>query len=86
MEEWQVIDVICTDDVARRELLWLRAKQKGDAEVVALLEGVDPELVDRMREVERSVGAEDDDRARRAAYGRAWDECFQRHAARLAEG
>jgi len=86
MEDWQVIDVICQDDGARRELLWLRAKQKGDAEVVSLLEGVDPDLVERMREVERAIGDEPDVRRRYEAYGRAWDECFRRHAVRLAGG
>jgi len=86
MEDWQVIDVICQDDGARRELLWLRAKEKGDAEVVALLEGVDPGLLERMRDVESSIRDEPDDRRRSAAYARAWDECFQRHAARLEQG
>ncbi len=83
METGRFIDVICEDDVARRELLWLRAKEKGDAEMAALLEDVDPELPARLREVDAEIRLERDERERREAYGRAFDACFERHAARL---
>jgi hypothetical protein len=70
------------DPIARRELLWLRAKEKGDDDTVLDLERVDAELADRMRDVEW-IDDLPDDRKRRDAYGRAWDQRWKFHAFRL---
>ena len=70
------------DPVARRDLLWLRAKEKEDEESVADLEHVDPDLAHRMR-VFAFIESEVDDRKRREAYGLAYDERWRFHAARL---
>ena len=70
------------DPISRRELLWLRAKEKEDDRTVADLERLDPELAERMRDVEW-IADLDDDRKRRDAYGRAWDQRWKFHALRL---
>ncbi len=70
------------DPIARRELLWLRAKEKEDHVTVADLERLDPELADRMLDV-AWIEEVPDDRKRRDAYGRAWDQRWKFHALRL---
>jgi hypothetical protein len=67
---------------ARRELLWLRAKEKEDDEAAFDLERIDPGIIERLRasgadiEERQSEGS----RERRDRYGLAYDECFERHA------
>jgi hypothetical protein len=45
---------IVGDAAARRELLWLRAKEKEDEEAAAALERLDPGIVDRVEAHARS--------------------------------
>lgn len=79
---------IVADDHARRELLWLRAKEKEDEETVRGLEAVDPRLVGRLL----AAGADIEERSdegkweRRERFGRVYDECYERHAERLRRG
>ena len=79
--EWSedLLRKMTTDPVARRDLLWLRAKEKDDEESVADLERVDPDLARRMRVFAFIDGALDD-RKRREAYGLAYDERWRFHA------
>ena len=85
MTEEQVLKHIATDDHARRELLWLRAKEKGDDHLARDLERVDPQLVGRLRrsglDVEERDGESPRERAER--MGRLWDECYAQHVASL---
>ena len=83
-DEVELLDALCKDPDARRELLWLRAKEKEDDESLRSLERVDPTLRGRLADVARRVEAEDDDRERSEAWGREWDERYEWHMARLA--
>jgi hypothetical protein len=66
---------ICADDVLRRELLWLRAQERGDALSIELLEGADPGLRTRMRELvaRYDLDLEPHRRMRREAFAQVWD-------------
>jgi hypothetical protein len=79
----EIIRMMCEDTTTRRELLWLRAKEKEDHETVADLERIDPNLAERMRDVEATIGDELDDRKRREAYAQAWHQRYDHHATRL---
>lgn len=61
------------DPRARREWLWLRAREKDDAESLECLARADPELPARMAAIDAEFGAIADPRARREAYGRKLD-------------
>ena len=78
----EIIKNICRDDKARRELLWLRAMEKGDEDAVEILERSDPGLRDRMSGYEMKLEEKEvrSASARREAFGRFWDECFERHS------
>ncbi len=80
-----IIDTIARDESARRELLWLRAKEKGYEEVLLALVDVDPGLPERMRDVEQAIHAGLGETERALAYSRAWDACYAKHAARFTE-
>ena len=49
------LDRIARDPTARRELLWLRAKEKDDLETVRSLERLDPGLGERLRRFEQKL-------------------------------
>jgi len=69
----RAIELACSSDNLRRELLWLRAMEKQDEEQARDLESVDPELVSRLAEVvARAEGL--NPRAARELFGRAQDE------------
>lgn len=70
---------VCEQDETRRELLWLRAQEKEDAESIESLERVDPELRARMRAfmAERRPDLIEDPRQRRKAFARLWHERFE---------
>ena len=72
------LDRICRDDTARRELLWLRARERADWLSVRLLEDTDPGIPTRLKAA--GVDIEDD---RSTYFLEAWDETYARHAARL---
>jgi len=62
----------------RRELLWLRAMEKGDEDSVRDLEKVDPGLRDRVDDViERAETGFAEDAAE--VYGRAYIDLLERH-------
>jgi hypothetical protein len=69
---------ILRDDRARREWLWLRAREKEDDESLRCLERADRDLPSRMAACDAEVGAIDDPRARKEAYGRLLDERLPR--------
>jgi hypothetical protein len=85
MNELVVLQKLMADDHARRELLWLRAKEKEDDITARDLERVDPELVRRLRDAGADVSERDYEgaRERRERYGRLHDECHERHATRI---
>ena len=76
------IAALINDPIARRELLWLRAKEKGDDWSLQALEIADPDLRCRMAQIEKEllpVGVDvETDRERSKAYGRAYDCHYER--------
>ena len=69
----RAVELACSSDSLRRELLWLRAMEKQDEEQARDLERVDPELRSRLAEVvARADGLNPG--AARELYGRAQDE------------
>ena len=70
---------VCEQDETRRELLWLRAQEKEDAESIESLERVDPGLRERMRAfmAETRPDLIEDPRQRRKAFARLWHERFE---------
>jgi hypothetical protein len=83
MDEVQVLDVIVSDVKARRELLWLRAKEKGDEATARDLVRIDPGIVDRLSVAGFDVAERDGEprRARAERFGRLQDVCYAHHAA-----
>jgi hypothetical protein len=81
---------ICRDNEARRELLWLRAKEKDDEDAARSLERADPGIVARLMPVVEDYLARghrmDTWRERSEGYGELWDERFAYHAVRLSCG
>lgn len=70
---------ITQDSEVRRDLLWLRAQEKEDAESVVSLERADPQLRGRMEVLmaERRPDLMEDPRERRAEYSRLWELRFE---------
>ena len=83
--EIELLDALCRDPDARRELLWLRAREKGDDDAARALERADPMLRRRLRPIAAPIDAEPDERARREAWSRAWDARYDAHMGRLAQ-
>jgi hypothetical protein len=69
---------VCEHDETRRELLWLRAQEKEDAQSIASLERADPGLRARMREfmAETRPDLIEDPRQRQRAFARLWHRRF----------
>lgn len=69
---------VCEHDEIRRELLWLRAQEKEDAESIESLERVDPRLRERMRAfmAETRPDLIENPRQRREAFARLWHQRF----------
>jgi hypothetical protein len=80
------LDRIARDPAARRELLWLRAKEKDDLETVRSLERADPGLGERLRPFEQKLFGDEGScsRDRQDAYARLWTERLGCHAPELA--
>jgi hypothetical protein len=80
------LDRIARDPAARRELLWLRAKEKDDLETVRSLELVDPGLGERLRPCVQKLLVDEGtcSRDRQDAYARFWTERVGFHAPELA--
>ena len=73
----QAIQRITQDDGSRRELLWLRAVEKGDERSRRDLEEIEPGLRRRMRHARARIeAAAESDRGPTA--GRLWDEMYAR--------
>jgi hypothetical protein len=75
------MDETMTDDHARRELLWLRAKEEDDETSARDLERLDPELVERLRAAGADLAgrADESPSARRERFAQLWDDCYERH-------
>ncbi len=71
-------DLICSDPLYRRELLWLRAKEKEDEEQVADLEGVDPFIRRRLEAAGFDLEQTDGE-----GFGRLYDERWNQLEAML---
>jgi hypothetical protein len=69
---------VCAHDQIRRELLWLRAQEKEDAESIDSLERADPGLRERMRAfmAEARPDLIENPRQRRKAFARLWHQRF----------
>jgi hypothetical protein len=82
MEDARVVRSIAEDPRTRRELLWLRAKEKGEAEQARGLEEVDPLIADRLRAagLEPAEQAGESPAQRRERDGRLWNERYALHA------
>lgn len=83
-DEVELVDALCRDSDARRELLWLGAREKGDDETVRSLERADPTLTARMRPIAAPIEADPDAWRRREAWAQAWHTRYDAHMARLA--
>jgi len=70
------LDLLISDPTARRELLWLRAKEKEDTWSIMDLQRVDPEIESRIADL---FGEMADD----ADFGELYDRCFDWHVACL---
>ena len=85
LETVSVVERMISYAQARRELLWLRAKEREDEISADDLQHVDPALIERLR----AAGADIDERpgedleARRVRFGELWDQCYRRHAIEL---
>lgn len=81
-DEMRVLERIAADGPARRELLWLRAQEKEHWDAVRDLEHSDPQITRRLRAAGADLREADGElpRERRDRFGRAWDECYARHA------
>jgi hypothetical protein len=82
MDDAHVLRNMSEDPCARRELLWLRAKEKGEDEHARDLEQVDPQITERLRAAGLDAGERSGESPaeRRERYGRLWDECYALHA------
>lgn len=81
----RIFEKLIADPHARRELLWLRAKEKGNEGDARDIERVDPGVVARLREAgfDVDVGL-DERRSLRERFGRMMDERQRQHMDRLA--
>jgi hypothetical protein len=87
----RALDRIARDPATRRELLWVRAMERGDAPAVASIERVDPGVADRLEPLALRIlecalppADIDDPGIRRELYLRIHDERFRHHCARFA--
>ena len=82
MDELLIVKRLMADGHARRELLWLRAKEKEDEATARDLERVDPGVVQRLQAAGADIAERDYEGSweRRERFGRLWDECRERHA------
>jgi hypothetical protein len=82
----RILEELIADPRARRELLWLRAKEKGADGDARDIERVDPDIVARLRAAGFDVDERPDDehRGRRERFGRMMDERQEQHVKRLA--
>ena len=85
MSEERANEAIAADDRTRRELLWLRAKEKGDEVVAHELERTDPRIVARLRCAGLDIEERDGEsaQARCERFGALWDRCYLRYVASL---
>lgn len=86
------LDRIARDPASRRELLWVRAAERGDAATVASIERVDPGVASRLERLAMRVlecalppADLDDPAVRRELFLRIHDERFRHHCARFAQ-
>lgn len=85
MDDAHVLEPIATNAHSRRELLYLRALEKEDDREAQHLMRVDPNIVQRLREmgIDPDEGGEwEPPRERRERMGRLWDACWRHHAGR----
>jgi len=87
----RALDRIARDPASRRELLWVRAVERGDVSTAASIERVDPGVSSRleplaMRVLECALPPADldDPAVRRELFLRIHDERFRHHCARFA--
>lgn len=85
MVDLWIVEQMCGDPHARRELLWLRAKEKEDEETVRDLERIDPGVVERLVAAGFDIAERESEPSsvRRERYGRLWDACWRYHAREL---
>jgi hypothetical protein len=81
-----IFERLMADSHARRELLWLRAKEQGDERDAREIERVDPSVVARLRAAgfDVDVRADDERGGRRERFGRMMDQRQEQHLERLA--
>lgn len=81
-----VLELICRDTPARRELLWLRAIEAEDRFSLELLERGDPTLRGRMTALlaKRGLPGPGDPDSRKEVLAAFWHEHFAALAARMA--
>ena len=85
MDDARTLQQIATNAHSRRELLYLRALEKGDEREARALLRVDPSIVQRLRSMglDPEQGVESElPRELRDRMGRLWDACWRHHAVR----
>ncbi len=87
MEDGPVLERMTRNAHSRRELLYLRALEKGEAQEVRSLLHVDPNIVQRLRAmgIDPEEGGRrewESPRERRERMGRLWEACWRHHARR----
>jgi hypothetical protein len=87
MLKLSVVRRLIANEAARRELLWLRAREEGDTEAALDLERIDPGVVERLRASGADVSERVDEGAieRRERFARLWDDCYRRHMLALSQ-
>ncbi len=86
------LERIAHDPAARRELVWVRALERGDAAAAARIERADPGVKGRLERLAMRIlecalppADLDDPGMRRELYLRIHDERFRHHCARFAK-
>jgi hypothetical protein len=82
----RIFEKVIADPHARRELLWLRAKEKCNDRDAREIERIDPGVVARLRAagLDIDVRSDDEERGRRERFSRMMDERQEQHMNRLA--
>ena len=81
----RLFEKVVADPEARRELLWLRAKEKGYDDDARDIERIDRGVVERLRAAGFAVDVRPDDvrRGRRERFGQMMDERQEQHMERF---
>jgi hypothetical protein len=83
-----LVQEMCANDAIRREMLWLRAKEKGDEDTARDLESVDPTLKTRLLPIVMRIEHRHfrSSREESEAWSEEWHRRLEFHTARILGG